>query len=160
LFNSFLFNYSGKPWLSQKWSRLICQEFYGTEPLHGYGFGQDEDQGQLGAWYVLSAIGLFDVAGHATSNPVFQLGSPQFDRISIALDPNYYEGKKLIIETINNSPENLYIQSASLNGKPFEESWIDRNVLMKGANLKLEMGPNPNTERGRGLVPPSMSNEE
>ncbi len=160
LFNSFLFNYSGKPWLSQKWSRLICQEFYGTEPLHGYGFGQDEDQGQLGAWYVLSAIGLFDVAGHASSNPFFQLGSPQFDRISIALDPDYYEGKKLIIETVNNSPENLYIQSASLNGKPFEESWINRNVLMKGAKLKLEMGPNPNTERGIGLVPPSMSNEE
>ncbi len=160
LFNSFLFNFSGKPWLSQKWSRLICQEFYGTEPLHGYGFGQDEDQGQLGAWYVMSAIGLFDVAGHANANPVFQLGSPQFEKITIELDPKYYKGKKLTIETVNNSPENVYIQSASLNGKSFEESWILRENLMKGAKLKLVMGPNPNTERGVGLIPPSMSNEK
>ncbi len=58
-----MFNYSGKPYLTQKWVRAICNEFYGTEGIHGYGYGQDEDQGQLGAWYVLSAIGLFDVQG-------------------------------------------------------------------------------------------------
>ena len=64
LHQSWLFNYSGKPWLTQKWTRTICNEFYGNEPLHGYGVGQDEDQGQLGAWYVLAALGLFDVQGH------------------------------------------------------------------------------------------------
>ena len=159
LFNSFLFNYTGKPWLSQKWSRLICQEFYGTEPLHGYGFGQDEDQGQLGAWYVMSALGLFDVSGHASSKPVFQLGSPQFDKVTIMLNQQYYSGKKLIIETVNNSPENFYIQSAKLNGEAFEESWILREKLLNGAKLTLLMGPEPNKERGKGLFPPSMSTE-
>ncbi|MFW6328220.1 MAG: GH92 family glycosyl hydrolase, partial [Bacteroidota bacterium] len=58
---SWLFNFSGKPHLSQKWVRTICNEFYGVEPMHGYGYGQDEDQGQLGAWYVMSGMGLFDV---------------------------------------------------------------------------------------------------
>lgn len=60
---SWLFNFSGKPYLSQKWVRAILDEFYGLEGIHGYGYGQDEDQGQLGAWYVMSALGLFDVKG-------------------------------------------------------------------------------------------------
>lgn len=54
---SWLFNFSGKPYLSQKWVRAILDEFYGLEGIHGYGYGQDEDQGQLGAWYVMSALG-------------------------------------------------------------------------------------------------------
>lgn len=60
---SWLFNFSGKPYLSQKWVRAILDEFYGLEGIHGYGYGQDEDQGQLGAWYVMSALGLFDCKG-------------------------------------------------------------------------------------------------
>lgn len=58
-----MFTFSGKPWLSQKWMRTICNEFYGTEGVQGYGYGQDEDQGQLGAWYVMAAMGLSDVEG-------------------------------------------------------------------------------------------------
>ena len=58
---SWLFNFSGKPYLSQKWVRAILDEFYGLEGIHGYGFGQDEDQGLLGAWYVMSAMGFLDV---------------------------------------------------------------------------------------------------
>ncbi len=66
---SWLFNFSGAPWLTQKWVRQICNDFYGTDGIHGYGYGQDEDQGQLGAWYVLAGIGLFDVKGGSDSNP-------------------------------------------------------------------------------------------
>ena len=80
-----LFNFSGKPCLTQKWTRLICDEFYGTDGEHGYGYGQDEDQGQLGSWYVLSAMGLFDVQGGACSEPTYQIGSPQFDEIRIRM---------------------------------------------------------------------------
>ena len=69
-----LFNFSGKPWLSQKWMRTICNEFYGTEEIHGYGYGQDEDQGQLGAWLVVASMGTFDVKG-LTLDPSFQLCS-------------------------------------------------------------------------------------
>ncbi len=75
--------------------------------LHGYGFGQDEDQGQLGAWFVMAGMGLFDVSGHAFADPVFQIGSPLFDNITIKLDPKYYDGKELIIRTVNNSPQNI-----------------------------------------------------
>ena len=76
---SWLFNFSGKPYLSQKWVRAILDEFYGLEGIHGYGYGQDEDQGQLGAWYVMSALGLFDVKGLTEIDPKFQIGAPLFD---------------------------------------------------------------------------------
>jgi predicted alpha-1,2-mannosidase len=157
LHHSFLFNYSGKPWLTQKWSRTICDEFYGAEPLHGYGFGQDEDQGQLGAWYVMAAMGLFDVQGHAAMNPTFQFGSPLFDKVTIQLDPKYYSGKQLVIETKNNSKKNMFIQSASFNNTKVNECWIDRKKLTDGGILIFEMGVQPNTSWGSTTPPPSMS---
>jgi len=157
LHNAWLFNYSGKPWLTQKWTRTICEEFYGTEPLHGYGFGQDEDQGQLGAWYVMAGMGLFDVSGHAFAEPVFQLGSPLFDKITVKLDPNYYNGKELIIKTVNNSSQNIYIQSASFNGELLGKYWVRRDKLLQGGELLLEMGPEPVKDETCLRLPPSMS---
>lgn len=88
LHNAWLFNYSGNPWLTQKYTRDICNVFYGTEPTHGY--GQDEDQGQLGAWYVLAAMGLFDVQGGTNKVPTMQIGSPLFDKVTIHLNRKYY----------------------------------------------------------------------
>lgn len=160
LHNAWLFNYSGKPWLTQKWTRTICNEFYGTEPLHGYGFGQDEDQGQLGAWYVMAGMGLFDVSGHAFSEPVFQLGSPLFDKITIKLNPTYFKGKELIIKTVNNSSQNIYVQSASFNGELLEKFWVRRNRLMQGGALVLEMGPDPKQEKTSLIPAPSMSSKQ
>ena len=157
LHDSWLFNYSGQPWLTQKWTRAICDEFYGTEPLRGYGVGQDEDQGQLGAWYVMAALGLFDVQGHAAINPTFQFGSPQFDKVSIQLDPKYYSGKELVIETKNNSKENVYIQSANFKNEKIENCWIEREKLTNGGTLTFEMGSQPNTNWGVATPPPSMS---
>lgn len=159
LHNPWLFNYSGKPWLSQKWTRAICNEFYGIEPLHGYGYGQDEDQGQLGAWYVLASIGLFDVQGHTSQRPSFQLGSPLFDHIEIKLNNKYYSGKTISIDIKNNSDSSIYIQSANLNGKVLENCWFYRDELMKGGKLELTMGSVPNQKWGINQVPPSMSNE-
>ena len=117
---SALFNFSGKPWLSQKWMRTICNEFYGTEEIHGYGYGQDEDQGQLGAWYVMASMGLFDAKGLTAPDPTFQIGSPLFDKVTIRLNPDYYTGKEFVIETTGNTPENYYIGSLELDGKPLQ----------------------------------------
>lgn len=160
LHNPWLFNYSGKPWLTQKWVRTICNEFYGTEPLHGYGVGQDEDQGQLGAWYVMASIGLFDVQGHTSANPSFQFGSPLFDKITIQLDENYYSGKELLIETKNQHPDHLYVQSLSFNEEPITKNWMYRNELMQGGKIVFDLGPQPNLDWGTDTPPPSMSNEK
>jgi predicted alpha-1,2-mannosidase len=154
---AWLFNYSGKPWLTQKWTRAIADEFYGTTALHGYGYGQDEDQGQLGAWFVLAALGLFDVQGHTSIPPTFQLGSPLFDRITIQLDPKYYPGGNVVIETKNNGPGNIYVQSATLNGRPLNNCWFPRSELLAGGSLRLVMGAGPNEKWGIATPPPSLS---
>lgn len=150
---SWLFNFSGKPWLTQKWTRLICDEFYGIDGEHGYGYGQDEDQGQLGAWYVMAAMGLFDVQGGTSSRPTFQLGSPLFDKIEIRLSPKNASGTKFVIETEGNQSDTYYIQSASLNGKPFDSNWLFCEDIYKGGTLKLKMGREPNTNWGVGSRP-------
>ncbi|MCF0176168.1 MAG: glycoside hydrolase family 92 protein [Bacteroidales bacterium] len=143
---SWMFNFAGKPWLSQKWVRAILDEFYGTEPIHGYGYGQDEDQGQLGAWYVISSLGLFDVKGLTAENPSFQIGSPVFDKVTIKLNPDYCSGKTFTIEAVNNSKENVYIQNASLNGSALERLSLPLEDFKKGGTLTIELGPEANEQ--------------
>ncbi|MGQ8335482.1 GH92 family glycosyl hydrolase [Sunxiuqinia sp. A32] len=140
---SWLFNFSGKPYLSQKWVRAICNEFYGTEGIHGYGFGQDEDQGQLGAWYVMSAMGLFDAKGLTEINPEFQIGSPLFDKITIKLNRDYYEGRTFTIKTKNNSSTNDYIQSIELNGEIVNTNFIPFSTITNGGQMIIELGNTP-----------------
>ena len=137
---SWLFNCSGKPSLTQKWVRQICDKFYGTEAVHGYGFGQDEDQGQLGAWYVMAAMGLFDVKGLADAQPQMGIAAPLFNRITIHLDQRYYRGKQFVIETTNNQDQQLYIQSMQLNGKAVHQPFISFSDITKGGKLMVQMG--------------------
>lgn len=148
---SWLFNFSGKPWLTQKWTRMIGQAFYGTDPIHGYGYGQDEDQGQLGSWYVMTALGLFDVKGLTDARPMIQLGSPLFDHAKVTLGNK----KVLSIQTKNNSKENIYVQSATFNGRPLANCWLYRDELMQGGNLVFTMGEQPNMSWGTKVPPPS-----
>ena len=138
-----LFNFSGRPDLTQKWVRLICDEFYGTDGEHGYGYGQDEDQGQLGAWYVLSAMGLFDVQGGACSEPTYQIGSPAFDKVTVKLSPFNAKGKTFTIKTTGGGPEAYYVQSAKFNGKPLDECWLYRSDVFAGGTLEIELGSEP-----------------
>lgn len=143
-----MFNEAGRPSLTQKWVRAILNEFYGTDGIHGYGYGQDEDQGQLGAWYVISSLGLFDMKGLTDPNPSFALGSPLFDKVTIQLDNRYYKGKEFVIETRNNGKENDYVQSMSLNGKALTDTRIPFSEIVKGGELMLEMGNQPKDQYG------------
>lgn len=140
---SWMFNEAGRPSLTQKWVRAILNEFYGTDGIHGYGYGQDEDQGQLGAWYVISSLGLFDMKGLTDQAPSFALGSPLFDKITIRLNDRYYKGKEFVIETRNNSKQNDYVQSMDLNGKPLTDTRIPFSEIVQGGHLVLEMGNQP-----------------
>lgn len=137
----YLFNYSGKPWLAQRWSRAILDSFYGATPYHGW--EGDEDEGQLGAWYVMSALGLFEMDGGCTARPMLDLGSPLFERIEISLDPDYYEGRTFTIEARSNSPENVYVQRAWLDGVRLREPRIPFEAIRRGGRLVLEMGAEP-----------------
>jgi len=141
---AWLFNYSGKPWLTQKWVREILDNYYGGGHLDGY--PGDEDQGQMGSWYVMGAIGLFQMDGGASTKPVYEIASPLFEKTTIRLDDKYYSGKEFVILAKNTSKTNKYIQSATLNGKALNNFWIYHSELVKGGELVLEMGPEPNKD--------------
>lgn len=141
---AWLFNFSEQPWLTQKWTRSIGSKFYGTEEIHGYGYGQDEDQGQLSAWYVMSALGIFDVRGLTEINPTFQFGSPIFDKVELMIDKR--NGKYFSIETIHNGPSNFYIDKVWLNTKPYQGITIPFDEIRKGGTLKFQMSNKPNKE--------------
>lgn len=137
---SWLFYHSQRPDLSQKWVRAICDEFYGTDGIHGYGYGQDEDQGQLGAWYVMSSIGLFAVNGLTSQAPEFKIGSTLFDKVTIKLSDKYYSGKDFVITAKNNSKKNVYLDKTKvLNGKATRQDGILFSELVKGGTLGVKM---------------------
>lgn len=143
---SWLFNFSGKPYLSQKWVRAILDEFYGLEGIHGYGYGQDEDQGQLGAWYVMSALGLFDVKGLTEIDPKFQIGAPLFDKVTVRLNKDYYPGEKFVIEAKKQAIGDCYLQDISLNNRPQDTVQLPFSEVVKGGKLVLGLGASPNEE--------------
>jgi predicted alpha-1,2-mannosidase len=141
-----IFNYSGKPWLTQKYTRKLLDDFFDTSPLNGW--QGEEDEGQLSAWFVLSAMGLFQMDGGCSTVSTYDIGSPLFDKVIIHLDSIYYSGKTFTIIARNNSKENVYIQKAFLNGKPFNDLKIKHFDIIKGGILELEMGNTPNYKFG------------
>jgi len=151
---AYLFNHAGAPWLTQKWTRSIMDRYYGDDPVDGW--PGDEDQGQGGAWFVMSALGLFQTDGGCRTDPIYEIGSPLFDRAVVRLDPNYHKGGQFIVEVKNNSPENIFIQSAELNGKPLNKPWFYAKEALDGGRLVLDMGPKPNKAWGAraGDAPP------
>ena len=131
---AYLYNYAGAPWKTQEKVRQIMKTQYNDTPT---GLCGNEDCGQMSAWYVWSALGLYPV------NPVdgnYVIGSPIFKKATI------YLPQDLTFEVIanNNSATNIYIQSATFNGKPLKQSYIEHRELMRGGRLELEMGPTPN----------------
>lgn len=134
----FLFNRLNSPWLTQKWSRLIARRAYknSVEGLVG-----NEDVGQMSAWYVLAASGLHPIAPGDTR---YEISSPVFSRIEL----NAHTNHPFTITANGNSTENIYIQSASLNGRKYDKSFLDHSDIISGGELILEMGPEPNKSWG------------
>jgi predicted alpha-1,2-mannosidase len=130
----FLFNSLGRPDLTQKYTRKICANAYhdGVAGLVG-----NEDVGQMSAWYVLAASGFHPVCPGSTR---YEITSPVFNKIVIKLDPTYASGKTFTISAKNNSPENIYIKSMTLNGKPYTNWYIDHKDIIAGGVLEMTMG--------------------
>jgi putative alpha-1,2-mannosidase len=126
-----------------------------TEELYRIGPGGlcgNEDMGSLSSWYIFSALGFYPVTPGLTS---YAIGSPLFGFASIDFGNN----KTFTIKSKNNSKENKYIQSATLNGKPFSRTWISHKEITDGGVLEFEMGPVPNKKWGSRPedAPPSMT---
>jgi putative alpha-1,2-mannosidase len=135
----FMFNRLGAPWLTQKWVRFISE--------HGYhntisGIVGNEDVGQMSAWFVLAASGLHQACPGDTRYEIF---SPLFTTVAIRAEAT---GKTFTINAAGNSAQNLYIQSAKLNGKVYNKCYIDHKDILNGGTLELIMGPEPNKSWG------------
>lgn len=155
----FLFDLLGKPYLTQKWARTfttkevvqlyhnhgffdkpVVKRIYRNDP-QGYIESMDDDAGAMASWFVMSAMGLFPLD---PVNPVYLIGSPIFPELTIHLD----NGKDFKIVAKNVSEDNFYIQSAKLNGKEFNQPWIDYKTILEGGILEFEMKNQPNINWG------------
>lgn len=130
----FLFNHLGTPWLTQKWTRDICRNAYHNSVN---GLVGNEDVGQMSAWYVLAAVGIHPICPGDTR---YEITSPVFNKVDIKLDSRYASGTQFTIEAVNNSPENIYIQNAVLNGKPYHKCYLTHDDIVRGGKLILTMG--------------------
>lgn len=134
----YLYCYAGQPWKTQFHVREICDKLYnGLEK----GYPGDEDQGGMSSWYILSSIGIYSVC---PGTDEYVIGSPSFDKVSIALE----NGNTFTVIANNNSKENVYIQSATLDGHPYDKNYITYKDISDGGTLVFEMGPRPATGRG------------
>ena len=138
---TYLYSYAGAQWKTAEKVREICTTMYTDQ---NDGLCGNEDCGQMSAWYVLSSMGIYPVN---PANGAYVFGSPLFDEAEIELQ----EGKKFTIVAENNSDENLYIQSVTLNGKAYTKSYITHKQIMAGGELVFTMGNTPNKEFGSSV---------
>lgn len=134
----YLYGYSGQPWKTQYWIRQTMQRMYNANPD---GYCGDEDNGQTSAWYVFSAMGFYPVCPGAGE---YVLGAPYFDEMTLHLE----NGRTVSIKANGNTDDNCYVNSLTLNGKPYSKNYIKRSDLMQGAQFVYNMSAKPNYSRG------------
>jgi predicted alpha-1,2-mannosidase len=137
---AYLYDYAGQPWKTQARVRQIIDNFYAPTPE---GLIGNEDCGQMSAWYVMSAAGLYPVT---PGQPIYAIGSPLFPELRFKLE----NGKSFTIKARAVSAQNIYIQSATLNGQPYRRSYLSHKNLRDGGELIFQMGPKPNRNWGSG----------
>lgn len=135
---AYLYNFAGQPWKTQARVRHIMDTFYAPRPD---GLIGNEDCGQMSAWYVLSAAGLYQVA---PGRPLYSIGTPLFEEARFNLE----SGKTFLVKARGVSAKSIYIQSARLNGRPYVKPYLTHADILNGGEIVYEMGPTPNTSWG------------
>ena len=144
---AYLYNYAGEPWKTQQRVRQIMDQLYTPTPD---GLIGNEDCGQMSAWYVFSAAGFYPVTPGSTT---YAIGSPLFPEMRFSLE----NGKSFVVKAEGVSDRNVYIQSATLNGKPYSKSYLEHADLLAGGELVFTMGSQPNRFFGLGFENQSVS---
>jgi predicted alpha-1,2-mannosidase len=149
---TYLYNYAGEPWKTQLHVRDVIDKMYKPTPD---GYCGDEDNGQTSAWYVFSSMGFYPVT---PASDQYVLGAPLFKKVTVKLE----NGKIISINAANNSSQNKYVNSLSVNGKPYTFNWLSHSALLKGATLNFNMSAQPNKLKGikPSEAPYSLSNEK
>ncbi len=147
----YLYAYSGQPWKTQYWIREVMDKLYNANPD---GYCGDEDNGQTSAWYVFSAMGFYPVCPGSNQ---YVLGTPYFNKVTLHLE----NGNTMTIDAVGNSRSNRYIDSITLNGKPYTKNYLTHADIMKGGSIVCAMSAEPNRSRGtqEADFPYSFTNE-
>ena len=136
----YMYLYSSTPWMTQKYVRDILDRCYAGATF-GQGYIGDEDNGEMSAWYVLSALGFYPLV---MGSDEFAIGAPLFDEVTVNLEDN----KKLVIKANNNSRSNVYVDSMTINGAAYDKSFIKYADLSAGGEIIFNMSAKPNKRRG------------
>ncbi|NUR84529.1 MAG: glycoside hydrolase family 92 protein, partial [Nonomuraea sp.] len=133
----YMYDYTDQPYKTQEKVREILSRLYLGSEI-GQGYPGDEDNGEMSAWYVFSALGFYPLQ---MGSPQYAVGSPLFTRATVHL-PN---GRDLVVNAPGNSAENVYVQGLKVNGVPWKSTALPHDVLAKGAVLDFTMGPKPSS---------------
>jgi predicted alpha-1,2-mannosidase len=148
---AYMYDYAGQPWKTQEKVREAVSRLYLGSEI-GQGYAGDEDNGEMSAWYLFSALGFYPLQ---MGNPTYAIGSPLFTKATVSLE----NGKKLVINAPKNNSRNVYVQGLKVNGKSYDKSFLPHDLLAGGATLDFDMGPNPSKwATGADAAPPSITN--
>lgn len=146
---SFMYNYAGQPWKTQREVRNIMKTEY---RLGANGLSGNDDSGQMSAWYIFAAMGFYPVCPAAG---YYNISGPTFPKMTIKME----NGRKFTIVARDVSDTNIYIQSVTLNGKPYDKSYISHDDIAAGGRMEFVMGGTPNKEwaASAGCCPPGLT---
>lgn len=144
---AYLYNYTNAPEKTAFYVDRILKEMYQNAPD---GLSGNEDCGQMSSWYVLSALGFYQIA---PGNPYYEVGRPIINKATLKLE----SGKSLNINVFNNSKNAIYVEKIVLNGAPIYRNYISFNEMMSGGNLEVYMSEKPVLERDKWSHAPTLS---
>ena len=145
----YMYDFTDKPWKAQKYSRYVTSKLYCGGDF-GQGLPGDEDNGEMSTWFLFSALGFYPLS---ISSGEYAVGSPLFDEATLN-----FGGKKLVIKSVNNSSENIYVKSLTVNGRKADRLFITHDEIKDGGEIVFEMSDHP-TDFGK-TAPKSLTEDE
>ncbi|WP_314175351.1 GH92 family glycosyl hydrolase [Streptomyces winkii] len=132
---AYTYDAAGQPWKTQRKVRDVLSRLYLGSEI-GQGYPGDEDNGEMSAWYVFSALGFYPLV---MGSPEYAVGSPLFTKATVHLEG----GRELVVKAPRNSERNVYVQGLRVNGKPWHSTSLPHKLLARGGTLEFDMGPKP-----------------
>src|SRR5215218_9288461 len=146
----YMYDYAGQPWKTQENAREALSRLYIGSEI-GQGYPGDEDNGEMSAWQVFSALGFYPLQ---MGSPFYAIGSPLFTKATVHLE----NGEDIVINAPNNDRDNLYVQGLKVNGEEYDKTYLPHEQLAEGAVLDFAMGPAPSQwGTGEDAAPPSIT---
>jgi uncharacterized repeat protein (TIGR01451 family) len=148
----YMYDYARRPWKTQEKAREVLARLYIGSEI-GQGYPGDEDNGEMSAWQVFSALGFYPLQ---MGSPYYAIGSPLFDKATVHLE----NGEEIVINAPENSRDNVYVQSLRVNGEAYDKTYLPHDLLAEGAVLDFTMGPAPSQwGTAEDAAPPSITDD-